>query len=90
MSNACNISNTCFSGRMIFIGWFLLTVFWGNLEVLKCIVRPNLIGEIVIFYTDILMRKVVLWCFFMSGSSEKIIKFNFSSQNLSIEPKFFK
>ena len=26
---------------------------------------------LVIFYTEILMRKVVLWCFFMSEMSEK-------------------
>ena len=28
--------------------------------------------EIVIFYTEILMRKVVLWCFLTSETSEKI------------------
>ena len=28
--------------------------------------------EIVIFYTEILTRKVVLWYFFMSETSEKI------------------
>ena len=28
--------------------------------------------EIVIFYTDILIGKVVLWCFFSSEMSEKI------------------
>ena len=28
--------------------------------------------KIVIFYTEILTRKVVLWCFFMSETSEKI------------------
>ena len=27
---------------------------------------------IVIFYTEILTRKVVLWCFFMSETSERI------------------
>ena len=47
--------------------------------------------EIVIFYTEILTRKVVLWCFFMSEPSEKIgTQFNFSCQNLSIEHNFFK
>ena len=28
--------------------------------------------EIVIFYTEILTRKVVLWCFFTNETSEKI------------------
>ena len=30
------------------------------------------IKEIVIFYTEILSRKVVLWCFFMSETSENV------------------
>ena len=45
--------------------------------------------EIVIFYTEILTGKVVLWCF----SQVKRVKnpqFNFSSQNLSLECNFFK
>ena len=46
--------------------------------------------EIVIFYTEILTRKVVLWCFFMSKTSEKNPQFNFSSENLNIEHNFFK
>ena len=31
-----------------------------------------MVMEIVIFYTEILTGKVVLWCFFMSETSEKI------------------
>ena len=46
--------------------------------------------EIVIFYTENLTGKVVLWCFFSSETSRKNPQFNFSSQNLSIERKFFK
>ena len=46
--------------------------------------------KLVIFYTDILMRKVVLWCFFMSETSEKNPQLNFLSQNPSIECNFFK
>lgn len=39
-----------------------------------------MIEEIVIFYTEILMRKVVSWYFFTSETSEKIHKqFNFSN-----------
>ena len=30
------------------------------------------VTEIVIFYTEILTGKVVLWCFFSSETSEKI------------------
>ena len=45
---------------------------------------------IVIFYTEILMRKIVLWSFFMSETNEKKPQFNFSSQNLNIERHFFK
>ena len=44
--------------------------------------------EIVIFYTEILTGKVVLWCFF-SETNEKNPQFNFSSQDLSIERNFF-
>ena len=33
--------------------------------------------EIVIFYTEILIGKVVLWCFFSSETSEKIHKSTF-------------
>ena len=44
--------------------------------------------EIVIFYTEILTGKVVLWCFFSSETSQKNPQFNFSSQNLSIEHNF--
>ena len=43
----------------------------------------------VIFYTEILPRKVVLWCFFLCETSEKNPQINFSSQNLSIERNFF-
>ena len=41
--------------------------------------------KIVIFYTE-MMRKVVLWCFFMSEMSEKNpqLKFNFLGQNLNV------
>ena len=35
--------------------------------------------EIVIFYTEILSVKVVLWCFFSSETSGKNPLFNFSS-----------
>ena len=34
--------------------------------------REVKVGEIVIFYTEILTGKVVLWCFFTSETSEKI------------------
>ena len=44
--------------------------------------------EIVIFYTDILTRKVVLWSFFKSETSEKKPQINFLSENLSIERNF--
>ena len=46
--------------------------------------------EIVIFYTEILSVKVVLWCFFSSETSGKNPQSNFSSQNLSLERNFFK
>ena len=46
--------------------------------------------KIVIFYTEILMRKDVLWCFFTSKMSGKNPQFNFSRQNLSLERNFFK
>ena len=36
--------------------------------------REVKVGEIVIFYTEILTGKVVLWCFFTSETSEKIHK----------------
>ena len=44
----------------------------------------------IIFYTEILTRKVVLCCFFTSETSEKIHNSTFRSQNLSIERNFFK
>ena len=44
----------------------------------------------VIFYTEILTRKVVLWYFSTSEMSEKNPQFNFLSQNLSKERNFFK
>ena len=40
---------------------FLKKKFWTTAQ-----------GEIVIFYTEILTGKVVLWCFFSSETSEKI------------------
>ena len=46
--------------------------------------------RIVIFFTEMLKRKVVLWCIFMSKTSEKNPQFNFSSQNLGLERNFFK
>ena len=45
---------------------------------------------LVIFYTEILTGKVVLWCFFLEWNKWKNPQFNFSSQNLSIERNFFK
>ena len=39
---------------------------------------------IVIFYTEILTAKIVLWCF----SRVKNPQFNFSSQDLGIEHNF--
>ena len=48
------------------------------------------IKTIVIFYTEILTRKVVLWSFFTSETKWKNPQFNFLSQNLSIERNFFK
>ena len=46
--------------------------------------------KIVIFYTEILTGKVVLWCFFWSERSGKNPQFNFSGQNLCLERNFFK
>ena len=43
--------------------------------------------EIVIFYTEILTGKVVLWCFFLSETSEKIHNSIFQ---VKIERNFFK
>ena len=43
-----------------------------------CLSRENLAQstnwkqKIIIFYTEILTGKVVMWCFFMSKTSEKI------------------
>ena len=34
--------------------------------------RNDTVKKIVIFYTEILTGKVVLWCFFSSETSEKI------------------
>ena len=45
--------------------------------------------KIVIFYTLILTRKVILWCFLMSETSEKNPQFNISSQNLNENVLFF-
>ena len=45
---------------------------------------------IVIFYTEILMRKVVLWYFFTSETSKKIHKSTFQVKTISIECNFFK
>ena len=46
--------------------------------------------EKVTFYTvENLTRKVFLWFFFMSETSEKNKQFNFSSQNLSFRMEFF-
>ena len=44
--------------------------------------------QMVIFYTEILTGKVVLWCFFTS--EWKNPQFNFSSQDISIERNVFK
>ena len=48
--------------------------------------------DILIFYTESLIGKVVLWCFFSGKTSEKIHNstFQISSQNLSKERNFFK
>ena len=46
--------------------------------------------KIVIFYTEILTRKVDLWYFFHKWNKWKNPQFKFSSQNLSAERKFFK
>ena len=40
-----------------------------------------MVMEIVIFYTEILTGKVVLWCFFMSEMSGKNPQNNFCSQD---------
>ena len=45
--------------------------------------------SIVIFYSEILTGKVVLWCF-LRVKRVKNPQFNFSSQDLSIERNFFK
>ena len=42
--------------------------------------REVKVGEIVIFYTEILTGKVVLWCFFTSETSEKIHKSTFEDK----------
>ena len=42
--------------------------------------REVKVGEIVIFYTEILTGKVVLWCFFTSETSEKIHKSTFEGK----------
>ena len=43
-----------------------------NLMSFSIITERFLWVKIVIFYTEILTGKVVLWCFFLSGTSEKI------------------
>ena len=44
------------------------------LRLLANMVQPT---TIVIFYTEILTGKVVLWCFFLSETSEKIHNLSF-------------
>ena len=64
---------------------FWEAIFGGNFW---C--RSNNSLRIVIFYTEILTGKFVLWCFFLEWNEWKNPQFNFSSQNLSIECNFFK
>ena len=50
----------------------LLKWFNACVQSVKSIWKIKIGKLIVIFYSEILTRKVVLWCFFMSETSEKI------------------
>ena len=52
-----------------------------------CIVLLNR-KTIVIFYTEILALKVVLWCFFMSETSAKIQNSSFQVKIQDMTPTF--
>ena len=55
------------------------------MEILKWKVELWIFTNILIFYTENLTGKVVLWCFFSCETNGKNPQFNFSFQNLHLE-----
>ena len=59
---------------MLFLSQLLVDFHLANTCYKKCtryVCLEKMASEIVIFYTEILTGKVVMWCFFSSETSEK-------------------